>query len=177
MRKYLLIFVLFFPLTVLAELSDFSKGPVFEKYGENASIEAGLINPSAQTFKVAFDIYKENEGEGVLRGFNSVARFINMHVRAGVALENIDVAIVVHGKASLELMNASAYSDRLGKRNGSAELLSQLMEKGVSIYLCGQSASYHDISTEQLIEGVETSLSAMTSHALLQQMGFTLNPF
>ena len=33
------------------------------------------------------------------------------------------------------------------------------------------------ITPDDLIPGVEMSLSAMTAHALLQQNGFTVNPF
>jgi hypothetical protein len=34
-----------------------------------------------------------------------------------------------------------------------------------------------DVATDDLLPGVEMALSAMTAHALLQNSGFTLNPF
>ena len=43
--------------------------------------------------------------------------------------------------------------------------------------ICGQSASVYGVKAEHLIEGVELELSAMTAHALLQQRGYTVNPF
>ena len=45
------------------------------------------------------------------------------------------------------------------------------------IILGGQSAAYYEIGVEDLLPGVDMALSAMTAHALLQQDGFTLNPF
>ena len=36
---------------------------------------------------------------------------------------------------------------------------------------------YYDVAAEDLPDGVELMLSAMTAHALLQQDGYTLNPF
>jgi hypothetical protein len=33
------------------------------------------------------------------------------------------------------------------------------------------------VKTEDLLPGVEMALSAMTAHALLQQQGYTFNPF
>ncbi len=155
----------------------FSTGPVFEAYGENAPIQSGISNPVEQRFKVAFDVYKVNEGEKVSRSFNSIARFINMHVRAGVPKENIQAAIVVHGKASTQLLTGDSYQARFGSENGTQELLEQLLDAGVTIALCGQSAAYYDVAAEDLLPGVKMSLSAMTEHALLQQQGFSLNPF
>ena len=115
-----------------AGIEAFTRGPVFANYGENATIEGGLENAAEQHFKVAFDIFEEAEGDAVNRSFNSVARFINMHVRAGVPLDNIDVAIVVHGKVSPQLLEPAAYEKRFSKANVNQDLLEQLMAAGRS---------------------------------------------
>ena len=52
-----------------------------------------------------------------------------------------------------------------------------LMNNNVRVILCGQTAAAYEIDIKQLVEGVEIELSAMTAHALLQQDGFTINPF
>lgn len=161
----------------MADKSDFKTGPVIEAYGENAIINNGLTSPETQNFKVLFDVSDKNDSDKPHKGFNTVARFINMHVRAGVPLEQLDVAMVIHGGASFELMAANAYKKRFAKDNQSADLLKSLIDAGVKVVVCGQSASYHEITTDDLAKGVEMSLSAMTANALLQQQGFTLNPF
>ena len=33
------------------------------------------------------------------------------------------------------------------------------------------------VANEDLLPGIEVGLSAMTAHALLQQQGYTVNPF
>lgn len=161
----------------LAAKNDFKTGPVIEAYGENALIDKGLEKPESQVFKVLFDVADKNDADGAHKSFNTVARFINMHVRAGVPLDKINVAMVVHGGASVELMSAEAYEARFEQDNQSVELLNSLIKAGVKVVLCGQSASYHEIASKDLADGVEMSLSAMTANALLQQQGFTLNPF
>ncbi len=160
----------------MAGADAFTKGPVLQEFGENAAIAGALENATEQHFKVAFDVADASPGS-VNRSFNSVARFINMHVRAGVPLEQIEVAVVVHGKASAELLNATAYAQRFNHANASQPLLEQLLELGVRIQLCGQSAAMADIPAAELLPGVSMELSAMTAHALLQQQGYTLNPF
>ena len=44
-------------------------------------------------------------------------------------------------------------------------------------FVCGQSAAYYGVATDDLLPGVEMALSAMTAHALLQQQDYSINPF
>jgi len=178
MRSLIKLILLFSSLTIFhTSASDFTSGPVFQNYGQNAIIENGLAQPESQHFKVAFDVAKQSEVGSVNRSFDSLARFINMHVRAGVPLENIELALVVHGKASFDLMSSTAYQEKFEQESANTELLALLVKTNTKLFICGQSASYHGIKESQLDENVEMSLSAMTIHALLQQQGYSLNPF
>lgn len=178
------IFAITFSLAMLAvpaagqDMSAFTTGPVFEDYGPNAPVEADFEIPEGAEFKIAFDVAAGAQTGELNRTLQSAARFVNMHVRAGVPLENIQVAVVVHGKASEDLLNAGEYSERReGAENGSIALIAALVDKGVRVILCGQSAAAYSISNDQLSPGVEMALSAMTAHALLQHDGYTVNPF
>ena len=164
--------------TASAGMEAFHDGPVFEKYGKVATIDTSRPLPKRAKFKVSFDTAKAAKPGEINRSFDSLARFINMHVEAGVPLKRIDLAMVVHGKAAHDVTIASHYSDIYeGQENANAALIQALSEKGVKFYLCGQSAAYYGVEKSELLPGVEMSISAMTSHALLQQDGYTLNPF
>ena len=52
-----------------------------------------------------------------------------------------------------------------------------MMEKGVDVIVCGQSAAAHGVEKNALIDGVKMDLSAMTAHARLAQKGYSVNPF
>ena len=153
----------------------FTAGPQIKYFGSNALVEIEL--PEEQKFKVAFDVADQGKTDAVNRSFDSLARFINMHVRAGVKPENIELALVVHGKASLDVMNNTSYNKRYKADNPNHKLINELLNNQVKVYLCGQSAAYYQVEKKDLQRGVEMSLSAMTAHALLQQRGYTLNPF
>lgn len=157
--------------------SQFSAGPVFKEFGENVQVDGGLLNPQDQRFKVVFDVAKSNDPGKLNRNFNSIARFINMHVQAGVPEQNIEVALVVHGKATFDLLKPDAFTSKFDQTNANSTLLSDLIAQGVSIYLCGQSAHHLGVKPKDVIDEVQISLSAMTANALLQQQGYTLNPF
>jgi len=61
--------------------------------------------------------------------------------------------------------------------NANAGIIKALLDKNTRIIVCGQSAAFYEIKNEDLLPGVEMALSAMTAHAVLQQEGYTLNPF
>ncbi len=161
-----------------AGLIDFTTGPVFQTFGPKAELESTRPIPEGTIFKIAFDVAKPADSGKLNRTFESAARFINMHVEAGVPLDNISIAIVVHGRAALDLTKEEFYRTRLeGNEHGSASAIASLQQAGVTFHLCGQSAAAQDISAGDLLPGVDMELSAMTAHALLQQDGYTLNPF
>ena len=159
-----------------ADAARFSTGPVFADFGMVADIETSWDIPAGTALKHSFDVGSRTE-EGMNRGFVSVARFINMHARAGVS--DVETALVVHGQAANDLLNAETYAAKFeGAENASAALVRALLDHGVRVILCGQTAAGLGLDgTEDLIPGVEVALSAMTAHAVLQQQGYTVNPF
>lgn len=160
------------------DMSAFTYGPVFGEFGPVADVETDMDIPDDAHFRVAFDVSDPAEPGEVSRHLETAARFINMHVRAGVPEERVQVAIVVHGRAGFDLLHDAAYGERNeGAPNANLPLIAALQEHGVQIIICGQSATGLGIAKDDLAPGVEMALSAMTAHALLQKRGYTVNPF
>ena len=164
----LLPFLVLFPFPAAADLGSFTTGPIVTEYGPVADVDVTLPIPENSAFRHSFDVSSQAEPGQPNRTLVSAARFINMHARAGVEPNRIEVAVVVHG---------TAVHDVSGEAPASADLVATLVKLGVKIIVCGQSAAYYDVETSDLLPGVEMALSAMTAHALLQQDGFTINPF
>lgn len=170
--------LLFAAPAVAAPRPGFVAGPVFSNFGHIAAVEGDLAIPADAVFKVGFDVSAKATPGEINRTVDSAARFINMHVAAGVPAENIRVAIVVHGPAAGDLLKPAAYAARNeGAVNGSAAPIAALVAHGVDIWLCGQSAVASSIDRADLIPGVKMALSAMTAFALLEKQGYTVNPF
>ena len=160
-----------------AQTAAFKDGPVIMGFGKHAPVSTHTVAKDA-VFKVVFDVGSTNDKKDeVNRKFNSLARFINMHVAAGVKPDNIQLALVVHGKATLDLLDHQSYQKSYTYDNPNKPLLNALMSNNVRVILCGQSAAAYDVNNDELVSGVEVELSAMTAHALLQQQGYTINPF
>lgn len=183
MFKRTLILVSSFCLLVFpasAGPDDFVAGKTIPEYGKIAAVSVDKpLSPNSK-FKIAFDTAKGAKPGELNRTLTSAARFINMHTAAGVKEKNIKLAIVLHGGAVKDVTLEEHYAeiqDADPLKNANAALVKTLIEHGVLFYVCGQSAAYYDVSNEDLLPGVEMSLSAMTVHSQLQQQGYTLNPF
>jgi len=175
----------------LAGPEAFTSGQTIPEFGKIAEVKVDQPVYRHHKFKVAFDVSKQADTGELNRNLVSVARFINMHTAAGVKEKNIKLAVVIHGGAAKDVTNEAYYSASQNgasqngasqngddkKANANAALIKTLIDHGVEVYVCGQSAVFYDIDNTDLLPDVKMALSAMTAHALLQQKGYTLNPF
>ncbi|WP_298469594.1 DsrE family protein [uncultured Erythrobacter sp.] len=161
------------------DLSAFKTGPVFSDFGPHAPVpDTDFAIPEEMDLYIAFDVAKPAENGAINRTVESAARYVNMHNAAGVEPARVRAAVVVHGKGSMDLLTDAAWAarDKEGT-NATGAIIPALVDNGVRIILCGQSAAAYGITKEDLVPGVELALSAMTAHAVLQRQGYTVNPF
>lgn len=142
-----------------------------------------IPDPSYETdtsgmFRAVFDVMNSPEDPSQLNPWmETAARFLNMHARAGVPTDQLKVALVVHNKASKDLLDSTHYRERFGVSNPNAELLRELMDAGVRVLFCGQSSMARQVPIEETVEGVQLSLSATTALIQLQESGYHLIKF
>ena len=180
-RAFLLSMLLF----LLATSHNFAQdgrriqGPVIQEYGTTFAVEDPdfEINPKKK-FKLVFDVHDTaDDPASVNPMLNTLARFINMHAHAGVPLKNIQVAGVIHNKASKDALNNEAYRRQYGVDNPNIPLMEALEAAGAEIYICGQSINARKIDPDHLAAPVQTALSAMTVLVSLQAEGYAVIRF
>ena len=173
---------LLIPLIVLcwsaAGAGEPSLGPVIKGYGPTYDVaERDVALPPGHLYKVVFDIAADPEPAAPNRHLVSVARFLNMHARSGVAVGAMELAVVVHGPAINNLLRNEAHFRRRSDKNPNLGLVRELQEAGVRFYVCGQSMVHAGLSGTDFTDGVDVALSAMTMLSVLQADGFALLPW
>ncbi len=113
---------------------------------------------------------------GVNNHLEAAARAVNLYALAGVAPENVMIAVVVHGKATPMSLSAAAYQRHAGKPSADAALIAELHAAGVRFYVCGQSLVRSGHAVTDVHEDVTVALSAMTKLVELQADGYGLIP-
>jgi intracellular sulfur oxidation DsrE/DsrF family protein len=152
-------------------------GPVIQGYGAVYQVPfQDVETPLDAEYRLVFEVAQSSEPGTVNPYLDTVARFLNMHARAGVPLENMQVAVVIHGWAAKDALLDEPFRERYGVQNANLELFRALAEAGVDLYMCGQSAMARGLPPELLDDSIEIGLSAMTLiHALKGQGYRTVN--
>lgn len=149
-------------------------GPVIPDFGGVFEVQGMEFAPDTnRDYRILFDVAVSPMGsDAVNPEINSAARFLNMHARAGVPRDRMQVAVVLHGAAAKDALRPGPYRERYDADNPNAELIRQLGEAGVDVYICGQSAMSRGFPDDELMPGVQMALSAMTVRAMLQSEGY-----
>lgn len=174
-HRWLATFIVFSAFAATASFAgreDFRAGELIPDYGMIAEVPAASPLPPNTTMKLAIDVVEGGETGKVNGKFETAASFLNLMHANGVGPEDVEIALVVHGPAHRDILADAAY----GGDNPNAELLAALQQFQVAVYYCGQSQVYRDVAPDDLLPGVEITLSATTTHVMLQQQGFSLRP-
>ena len=151
-------------------------GPIVDGYGSSFNIpDSDVQLPADHDYRVVYEITQYNNGPNELnRAVDRVARFLNLHGKAGVPEEKMHLAIVTHMAALKGFLNDAAYERQYQMKNPNAELVQRLIDHGVEIYVCGQSMGFQGLAKSDLAPGVKLAPSAMTMVHLLQDRGYSL---
>ncbi|MGB6153736.1 MAG: DsrE family protein [Pricia sp.] len=176
MKNSIFLAILFLGPYILAQ--ETSAGPILKNFGKVYKVNPDYKVDTEMHYKVVFDIDSSAEAMDELSSsLNTPARFLNMQAQSGVPLENMSVALVIHGAAFKDILVDSAYSERFQTDNPTRDLVQALLSSGVEIILCGQTAGYRKVAKEDMIPGVQTALSAMNALVQLQSKEYQLIKF
>ncbi len=174
-NKVLTYIVFLLPIFVFSQ----KEGKIISSYGKTYEV----INPGFKTdihhdLKAVFDVGRSFKDSTKINSlFNTAARYLNMHVNAGVPFDKLKVAIVIHGSAAYDILNHKKYNSKFGVNNPNADLITALSNQGVKVILCGQTAAYRQITKEDTLPEIQLALSAMTALVQLQNENYRLINF
>jgi len=174
-----IILLLILAAATRAVASEPATGPVIQEYGPVYYVpETPLSLPDGVRWKAVFDVSATPEEPDKLNHrLETVARYLNMHARAGLDPDRLDVAVVLHGKATKAALSGEAFQERYGRANPDADIIGRLAAVGVRFSVCGQSAAAYGFRPGELSPEVTLSLSALTALVSLQSEGYALIPW
>lgn len=149
-------------------------GKIIPGYGKTFKVEnPEIATDTSATLKVIFDVSKSPEDNTQINSnIVTAARFLNMHADTGMDINQLKVAITIHGGAWKDILTDTAYLEKYGSKNPNSELIEQLNSAGVDIILCGQTANFRNVSRSDTNPNVKFVLSAMTALLQYQNNGY-----
>ncbi|MFV8224648.1 DsrE family protein [Christiangramia aquimixticola] len=156
------------------------RGNVIPEFGKTFEVQnPEFATDTTSLLKVVFDVNRSFNAEEPNKLIETAARFLNMHEKAGVVPSNMRVALVIHGKAVKDVLAHTFYREEFpsSSKNPNISLIEALVENGVELVLCGQSAAHYKVSREKAHPQVKFALSAMTALVQLQNENYRLIAF
>lgn len=149
---------------------------MIEGYGAIQKLPDAACQPDKNLeYRIIYRISSPPEKEGdPTPGLSHIALTINLFEWAGVPGEHLHLAGVVHSGATPATLTPEAYRRDFGRVNPDADLIRQLTQNGVALYVCGQSVLKHGYRRDDVNPEVTYALSALSVLPAYQMKGYAL---
>lgn len=153
------------------------KYPVIQNHGGVTPLPKAALQPNPRkTYKVVFNLTKDDGNGQINKGLEHVARAVNVFALSGVRAKQRQFLVVIHGPATGIVMKNDDYRKRNGRDNPNIALIHALRANGVKLFVCGQALAENHIPHSAVNPDITLSLSALSDLIILQQQGYVLYP-
>lgn len=154
--------------------------PLLKEHGPIVALP-DAAEPPRKDSQVLLDLTSDELQGDVLKGLDRAAVIVNLYAQQRVGLANgMKMAVVIHGPATRAVLKDDAYARHAGDvvkiKNPNRNLIKQLREAGVEIYVCGQALARQKYRTDEVLSEVVIAVSAATAHVNKQMDGYVLVP-
>lgn len=150
--------------------------PVIAGHGAVVKLPTAAHQPRAGA-KLLVDVTSGGAPESINPALDKVAKYLNIYAGGGKIPAEVHIAVVLHGGATLAVLNPDAYTAKFQTDgNPNLELLHQLHEAGVEFFVCGQSLISKGATPDEVVVFVDTAVSALTAVVNLQSDGYAYVP-
>jgi len=152
--------------------------PIIKDYGTINSIDNVTMPDPSLEYKIVIDLKSSNDNyDKVNKGLVNVARALNLHGVAGIPQEQLHVSVAIHYTATPIVLNNAGYRKKYNIDNPNLELIKQLKNAGVEIFICGQSLVARKYAFEDVNPDVAVALSMLTVVTEKMAKGYSLLVF
>ncbi|MEP0711539.1 DsrE family protein [Algoriphagus sp.] len=165
--------------TAQCSIAQEAQYPIVKEYGGIYEVPEATERPdgSLEYFILVDMTTAASDNAEVSRWVDNIARMMNLHGLAGVTKDRLHVKVVVHGGAIATVMNNEEYKKRYEVDNPNIPVYKALKAAGAEILVCGQSLRARNLTKENVYDGVNVALSALTTVTTYAPKGYTVLKF
>jgi len=128
-------------------------------------------------YKLLFEVIKKNPDSSsseINYSLDEVARILNLHVASGIPGNRITPVVVIHGPGLEAVWNNTAYQRKHSMDNPNLKLVQDLKDVGTRFIVCGQAMAFFGTEKEDLLPGINITLTAQTVLSNYQIQGYVV---
>lgn len=131
-----------------------------------------------ENLRIVYQVTDDVAHDGVNKGLFYARKLINTYDKQGIAADQVHLHLVYHGTGIAAVVNDTARK-RLGvdAPNPNADILAELIRRGVQIELCENTMQQKDVKPTELMPGVKLVVGAFPRLIDLQLQGFAYIKF
>ena len=132
------------------------------------------VDPHAR-YKVVYDIHSAETAAGISKGLFYARGLIEAYRKQGVAPQQLDIHLVLHGDAAQYLLIDTTYRDVVGDPfavNLNAKITQDLLNLGVSVEICHSVMKSKGWTADDVLPGVTIVHDGYTRLIKLQNDGY-----
>lgn len=150
--------------------------PSIADHGGVVQLPDAAQQPRAGT-KLLVDLTSGGDEDKLNAGLEKVAKYMNIYAGGGAKPAEVKIAVVLHGGATLAVLNDEAYAKRFEvESNPNLQIMQSLHQSGVELFVCGQSLISKGSDPKEVAPFVKTAVSALTAVVNLQADGYAYVP-
>ncbi len=150
--------------------------PAIAEYGKVVRLPDAEHQPRVGS-RIVVDVTKGGPAGKINPALEKAARFVNIYAGAGKEAAKVDIAIILHGDATLAILKADVYAKRFGTdENPNLDCLRILNAAEVKVYVCGQSLISKEADPKEVDSTCKVAVSALTTLVNLQADGYAYVP-
>ncbi len=150
--------------------------PVIQQYGKVVKLPDSVHQPRNGS-KIVVDVTQGGDPDKLNSALEKVCRYVNIYTGAGQTPAIVEIAVVLHGDATLTILRNDIYAARFNtKDNPNLSCLHELNQAGVKVSVCGQSLIGKGAKPTEVSEHAQVAVSALTSLVNLQAEGYSYIP-
>lgn len=150
--------------------------PLIPEHGAVVSLPTAAHPPRDGT-KLLIDVTRGSEPSELNPAIEKVVKYLHIYAAGGSKSASAKFTVIFHGDAALAVLNHDAYAARYSvAENPNLELLKQLKQHGVELFVCGQTLISKDAKPDEVTESVRVAVSALTVVVNSQQDGYAYVP-
>jgi len=147
--------------------------PVIKNFGGVADFEKA--DKPTKPAKILVDLTSTNTTkQGINKGWEKVARLVNLYALSGIDMSDMEVLVIVHGGATKSILSDEAYQAKYNEANPDKEIIKAVQDAGVQVKVCSQAIVHRGFTNDGVSESVGFALSAITMLVEYQQNGFSV---
>ena len=175
-NKYLILLLLL--VMNLTSLAQTPSNDVIKGYGTVYDIPNAVHPNPGQQYKIVIDLKSASPDPAKVNpGLNNIARMLNLHAAGGIKSENMNVVVAIHGNATYTVLDKKGYIKKYAMENPNMDLIRELKNAGVKLFICGQSLIARNNGFENVNPDITMALSMLTVVTEHQGMGYGLLQF